>query len=81
MSIILDKTCEKDLEESLERTLAELRQIKNLVNLAKQALDSNSKFEGLTLPGGIRALLKAYQEELDKNVSLSKELEKLRKNS
>jgi predicted RNase H-like nuclease (RuvC/YqgF family) len=66
-----------DYEAILERLTNECRQLGTLLAEAKKELYMEKEFDGLTLPGGIRALKKRYYDERDKVEKLTKELNKM----
>ena len=70
-------TC--DYDATIERLLAEQRQIQETLNQIKLAYSTVSEFEGLSLVGGIKAIIKRYLEEQNKVRMLEKELANLKK--
>jgi hypothetical protein len=66
-----------DPNDVLARIRAELAQNIEIVRQIKLVLSSDPEFYGLSIVGGVKAVLKRYQEERDKNFELERELKKL----
>lgn len=63
-----------DYEEVIERLLAEQRQTREVLNQIEMVYRTSPEFDGLSLVGGIKAIIKRYHEEQDKVRKLEKEL-------
>ena len=75
-----EKNSIKDVHEVIDRLIAEQNQTRKIINDAKRALYSDSEFDGLTLVGGIKSLLRRYREERNKVEKLNRELDQIVKN-
>lgn len=69
-----DNEPEYDRDEVISRLLAEQRQTSKLLNEIRRAIDSDAEFQGLSHVGGVKAILRRYQEEKEKVFNLEKEL-------
>jgi hypothetical protein len=65
---------DSDQEEIIARLRAESAIDRDLLNQIRRVLSEDSEFEGLSLVGGVRAILRRYREEKERNFKLEKEL-------
>ncbi len=68
---------ESDLNEVIARLRAELKQLRNREEHIIQVLSSDQEFHGLSVLGGIKAILKRLHEEQGKVRDLEDELRKV----
>ena len=66
-----------DQEAVVARLIAEQAQTSRILGEIRKAISSDSEFVGLSLIGGIKTIVRRYQEERDKVVELNKELDRL----
>lgn len=65
-----------DYEEVLSRLRAELSQSQEVRKSVELILRSDAEFDGLSVVGGVRAILRRYHEEKDRCRELEQELKK-----
>jgi hypothetical protein len=60
----MSKQPEPDLNEVIERLRAELQHERDVIQQVKLALSSSREFDGLSVVGGVKAVLKKYADLL-----------------
>jgi len=71
------KDPEYDPEKVIARLISEQSRTGRILADIQQAIDSDKEFQGLTLAGGIRTIIRRYKEEQEKNLKLKKEISSL----
>ena len=65
-------------DELFDRIMSESRGYKRTLDEIQKILDSSPKFQGMTLTGGVKAILKAFNDEQERSFKLTKELESIK---
>jgi len=65
---------EYDRDAVIKRLLAEQSQTNRLLDEVKMVIRSDKEFDGLSLVGGVKTIIRRYREEKDKNMKLEREL-------
>ena len=63
-----------DRDAIIKRLIAEQSQTGQLIEQVKCAINSDPEFQGLSMVGGIKTIIRRYKEVQDKNMKLEKEL-------
>lgn len=71
------KNAQYDKDEVIDRLLKEQRKKNNILNDIEKVLNSDPEFQGLSLVGGVKTILRRYREEKEKNFQLNKELNQI----
>lgn len=64
-------------DEIIQRLISEQTQTGNILKQIRREINSCPEFEGLSLIGGIKTIIRRYKEEQSKNIDLTKELNRL----
>jgi len=71
---VADQKPKYDRDEVITRLIAEQTQTSRILEECRIALASDQEFQGLSLPGGIKTIIRRYKEEQEKNLQLEREL-------
>lgn len=67
----------EDPEDVINRLIAEVAQDKRLLEDIRRVIHSDPEFDGLSLVGGVKTILRRYREEKEASDKLRKELNKI----
>jgi len=68
---------EYDRDAVIKCLLAEQSQTNRLLDEVRMVIRSDKEFDGLSLVGGVKTIIRRYREEKDKNMNLEKELKSM----
>ena len=68
-----------DADEVVDRMIAEQARTGNLLKEIQKVVNSTKEFEGMTILGGIKSILRRYREEQETVRKLNKELDDMLK--
>ena len=68
-----------DADEVVDRMIAEQARTGNLLKEIQKVVNSTKEFEGMTILGGIKSILRRYREEQENVRKLNKELDDMLK--
>lgn len=73
----MSKFPESDLQDVITRLRAEMAQKLSALHKITQIVNSDPEFSGLSLVGGVKAILRRYREVQEKNRKLEAELQRM----
>ena len=67
----------KDPDDTINRLIQEIAQDKRVLHDIQRVINSDPEFEGCSMIGGVKAMLRRYREERDAHKELDRQLMKI----